>query len=296
MSERSCLAIVLAAGEGTRMRSTQPKVLHPLAGQPILAHVLAAVAGLHNTRIAIVTGSGHSDVVDQARRIAPAAEFFVQSARKGTAHAVLAAKPAIAKGADDILVLFGDTPLVRSALLNKLRAPLADGAAVAVLGFRAANPGGYGRLLCEGEELVGIREERDATPDEKKIDLCNGGLMAIAGTRALAILEQIGNDNAKGEYYLTDAVAVARDMGLKAVTIDAEENDVRGINTKAELAETEKALQERLRKQAMDAGVTLVAPETVFLCADTKFGQDVTIEPYVVIGAGVKIDDGATIR
>jgi bifunctional UDP-N-acetylglucosamine pyrophosphorylase/glucosamine-1-phosphate N-acetyltransferase len=145
-------------------------------------------------------------------------------------------------------------------------------------------------------ELVGIREDRDATADEKKIALCNGGLMALAGDKALAILNKIGNANSKGEYYLTDAVAIARDMGLKAVAIDAEEDDVRGINTKGQLAETEAVLQQRLRNAAIEAGVTLVAPDTVFLAADTKFGRDVTVEPYVVFGPGVVVDDGATIR
>jgi bifunctional UDP-N-acetylglucosamine pyrophosphorylase/glucosamine-1-phosphate N-acetyltransferase len=214
----------------------------------------------------------------------------------GTAHAVLAAKPSLAKGADDLLILFADTPLVRAQVLADLRKPLANGASVAVLGFRPADPSGYGRLLTKGGELLAVREDRDASPEEKKIALCNGGLMALSGDKALAILERIGNANAKKEYYLTDAVAIARDMGLKAVAIDAEENDVRGINTKGQLADTEAALQGRLRAAAMDAGVTLVAPDTVHLAADTKFGRDVTIEPYVVIGPGVTIDDGATIR
>jgi bifunctional UDP-N-acetylglucosamine pyrophosphorylase/glucosamine-1-phosphate N-acetyltransferase len=181
-------------------------------------------------------------------------------------------------------------------VLTRLRQAIADGAGVALLGFTPADPTGYGRLLMKGVELVGVKEDRDATPEEKNIALCNGGLMALAGDRALAILQKIGNANAKGEYYLTDAVAIARDMGLKAIAIDAEEDDVRGINTKGQLAEAEDVLQQRLRAAAMDAGVTLVAPETVFLAADTKFGKDVTVEPYVVFGPGVTIEDGATIR
>jgi len=296
MSERSGLAIVLAAGEGTRMRSALPKVLHPIAGRTLIAHVLAAVGALAHVRIAVVVGPDRDDVADEVRRVTPNAEVFEQRERKGTGHAVLMAKAAIARGADDILVLFGDTPLVRAETLQRLRAPLARGAAVAVLGFRPADPSGYGRLLTNGGDLLAIREEKDASEAEKKIGLCNGGLMALSGEKALQILEKIGNANAKGEYYLTDAVAIARDMGLKAVAIDAEENDVRGINTKAQLAETEAALQARLRTAAMEAGVTLVAPETVFLAADTKFGRDVTIEPYVVIGPEVTIEDGATIR
>jgi bifunctional UDP-N-acetylglucosamine pyrophosphorylase/glucosamine-1-phosphate N-acetyltransferase len=148
----------------------------------------------------------------------------------------------------------------------------------------------------KGGELIAVREDRDANADEKKITLCNGGLMALAGNSALAILDKVGNANSKGEYYLTDAVAIAREMGLKAVAIDAEEDDVRGINTKGQLSEAENVLQKRLRAAAMEAGVTLVAPETVFLAADTKFGKDVTVEPYVVFGPGVTVEDGATIR
>jgi bifunctional UDP-N-acetylglucosamine pyrophosphorylase/glucosamine-1-phosphate N-acetyltransferase len=278
------------------MRSARPKVLHRIGGETMLAHVLRAVTKAGSARVAVVIGPNAKAVADEARRAAPQAEVFEQTERRGTAHAVLAAKVALAKGADDILVLFGDTPLVRADVLARLRKAIADGAAVAVLGFRPADPAGYGRLLMMGGELVAVREERDATPEEKKIALCNGGLMALTGDKALAILQKIGNANAKGEYYLTDAVAIAREMGLKTVAIDAEEDDVRGINTKGQLSEAEDVLQTRLRGAAMDAGVTLVAPETVFLSADTTFGKDVTVEPYVVFGPGVTVGDGATIR
>jgi bifunctional UDP-N-acetylglucosamine pyrophosphorylase/glucosamine-1-phosphate N-acetyltransferase len=192
--------------------------------------------------------------------------------------------------------MFSDTPLVRPETLRQLRTALGRGAAVAVLGFRPANPAGYGRLITRGDELLAIVEDREASDAEKKIGLCNGGLMALAGKWALAILDRIGNANAKGEYYLSDAVAIARDMGLKAVAIETGEDDMRGINTKAQLAETEAVLQKRLRAAALEAGVTLIAPDTVFLSADTKFGKDVTIEPNVVFGPGVTIADGATIR
>jgi bifunctional UDP-N-acetylglucosamine pyrophosphorylase/glucosamine-1-phosphate N-acetyltransferase len=192
--------------------------------------------------------------------------------------------------------MFSDTPLVRAETLSKLRGTIAEGAAVAVLGFTPANSHGYGRLIMRGPELVAIREERDANPEERKIGFCNGGLMALSGDHALAILKRIGNANVKGEYYLTDAVAIARDMGLKAVAVETSEDDVRGINTKAQLAETEAVLQQRLRSQALEAGVTMTAPETVFLSADTKFGKDVIIEPNVVFGPGVIVEDGATIR
>jgi bifunctional UDP-N-acetylglucosamine pyrophosphorylase / glucosamine-1-phosphate N-acetyltransferase len=296
MDRPTCLAIVLAAGEGTRMRTSVPKALHTIGGRTLLAHGLIAAGQAGCGEIAVVVGPDHDAVAQEARALAPKAQIFAQRERRGTAHAVLTARTAIARGADEILVMFGDTPLVRAQTLTALRDALRGGAAVAVLGFKPANPHGYGRLLTRGDELVAIREESDASPAERKIALCNGGLMALAGRHALAILERIGNDNAKGEYYLTDAVAIARDMGLKAVAIETTEDDVRGINTKAQLAAAEAVLQQRLRAAAMEAGVTMVAPETVFLSADTRLGKDVTIEPNVVFGPGVTVDDGATIK
>jgi bifunctional UDP-N-acetylglucosamine pyrophosphorylase/glucosamine-1-phosphate N-acetyltransferase len=296
MQRRTCLAIVLAAGEGTRMRSATPKALHRIGGRTLLAHVLTAAKQAGGGDIAVVVGPDHDAVAQETRALAPKAGIFEQTQRRGTAHAVLAARKAIARGADDVLVMFADTPLVRAATLSGLRSALRRGAAVAVLGFRPADPAGYGRLLTRGEELLAIREDRDATPDERKIALCNGGLMALSGKTALAILGRIGNANSKGEFYLTDAVAIAHDMGLKAVAIETGEDDMRGINTKAQLAETEAVLQKRLRAAALDAGVTMIAPDTVFLSADTKFGKDVTIEPNVVFGPGVTVADGATIR
>ncbi len=293
---RSCLAIVLAAGDGTRMRSAKSKVLHVVGGRSLLAHVLDAVGKAGGTATAVVVSPNAPEVEAEVKRVSPQAEAFVQVERRGTAHAVLAAKAAIASGVDDVLVIFGDTPLIRPQTLKAMRAALANGAALVALGFRAKDPTGYGRLVLDGGELAAIREELDATPAERAIDLCNGGLMAFAGASALAILTQIGNANRKGEYYLTDAVAIARAMGLRTAVIETEEDDVRGINTKAQLAETEAALQQRLRKAAMEAGVTLVAPETVFLSSDTTFGRDVTVEPYVVFGPGVAVEDGAVIR
>src|SRR5581483_318081 len=293
---RNGLAIVLAAGEGTRMRSALPKVLHPLAGRTLLGHVLAALRGGGSTRTAVVIGPGHEAVAAEAKGFMPDAEVFVQDERRGTAHAVLAAKAAIARGPDDVLVIFGDTPLIRPQTLAKLRAAVAGGAAVAVLGFRPADPTGYGRLVTEGAALLAIREEADASDAERAIALCNGGLMAFDGRRALDILEQIGCDNRKHEFYLTDAVAIARRMGLSAVAIEVTEDEVSGINTKAQLASAESVMQQRLRQAALEAGVTMVAPETVFLGADTTFGKDVTIEPYVVFGKGVTVEDGATVR
>jgi bifunctional UDP-N-acetylglucosamine pyrophosphorylase / glucosamine-1-phosphate N-acetyltransferase len=294
--ERTCLAIVLAAGEGTRMRSARPKVLHTIAGRSLLAHVLDAVRKAGGTMTAVVVGAGGDAVAAEAKRVVPEAEIFVQAERRGTAHAVLAAKAAIARMPDDVLVIFGDTPLIRPQTLTRIRAALADGAAVVVLGFRPKDPTGYGRLVLEGNELVAIREEIDATAAERAIGLCNGGLMAFAGPTALAILERIGNDNRRGEYYLTDAIAIARAMGRQAIVIETEEDDVRGINTNAQLADTEAALQQRLRQAAIEAGVALTAPETVFLSSDTKFGRDVVVEPFVVFGPGVTIEDNAVIR
>jgi bifunctional UDP-N-acetylglucosamine pyrophosphorylase / glucosamine-1-phosphate N-acetyltransferase len=296
MSRRTCLAIVLAAGEGTRMRSARPKVLHEIGGRTLLAHVLSAAIRAGGSDIAVVVGPDHGAVAQEARKLAPKAKIFQQHERRGTAHGVLAARQALRRKPDDVLVMFGDTPLVRPQTLAALRAALVKGAAVAVLGFRPADPAGYGRLITQGDELLAIVEDRDANKEQKRVGLCNGGLMALSGKQALSILDRIGNANAKGEYYLTDAIAIARKMGMKAAALETEEDDMGGINTKAQLAEAEAVLQRRLRTAAMEAGVTLVAPETVFLSADTKFGKDVTVEPNVVFGPGVTVDDGAVIR
>jgi bifunctional UDP-N-acetylglucosamine pyrophosphorylase/glucosamine-1-phosphate N-acetyltransferase len=296
MTARSSLTVVLAAGEGTRMRSSVPKVLHPVAGQPLLIHVLQAAPKGTGASLAVVVGPNHEAVEQEVRRVRPEATTFVQRDRLGTAHAVLAAREAIARGADDLLVAFGDTPLISAATFERLRAPLKNGAALAVLGFRAADPTGYGRLLMEGNRLVAIREHADATPEQRKITLCNAGMMAFDGRKALDIIDRIGNANSKGEYYLVDAVSIVGNLGLEAVVIETSEDEVRGINDKAQLAEAEGVMQARLRKAALDAGVTLIAPETVFLATDTTFGKDVTIEPFVVIGPGVSIADGAVIH
>jgi bifunctional UDP-N-acetylglucosamine pyrophosphorylase/glucosamine-1-phosphate N-acetyltransferase len=295
-SVRTCLAIVLAAGEGTRMRSARPKVLHAVAGQTLLAHVLAAVRQSGVTATAVVIAAGQDDVAAAAKKAVPDLSLFVQQERRGTAHAVLAARPAIEQRPDDILVVYGDTPLIRPATLARLRAPLANDAAIAVLGFYPADPTGYGRLVMEGTDLIAIREEADASPAERAITFCNGGIMALSGGTALAILERIGDHNSKGEFYLTDAAEIARSMNLRAVAVEVEEDDVRGINNKTQLAEAEAVAQRRLRQAALDAGVTLVAPETVFLSADTAFGRDVVVEPYVVFGEKVTVEDGAVIH
>ena len=254
MKARTCLAIVLAAGEGTRMRSARPKVMHVLAGRSMLAHVLAAVGGAGTTVTAVVVGPQQDEVAAEAKRVLPGAEIFVQHERKGTAHAVLAAKAAIAsKKPDDILIVFGDTPLIAPATLQHLRAPLAKGAAIAVLAFRPADPTGYGRVIVRDGAVIAVREDADASAQERAIALCNGGIMAFAAEHALAILERIGNANRKHEFYLTDAVAIAHGMKLAAVAVEGEEDDARGINTKAQLAEAERLMQERLRQKTLDA-------------------------------------------
>ena len=256
------------------MHSSRPKVLHTIAGQSLLAHTLAAVREAGGTTTAVVVGPAADGVIAEAKRVLPAAEFFVQAERRGTAHAVLAARAAIARGPKDVLVVFADTPLVTPKTLRRMRAALAEGAALVVLGFRPADPRGYGRIVSAGAEALAIREELDASSEERKIDLCNAGLMAFAGATALTVLDRVGNDNRKEEFYLTDAVAIVHDMGGRAVVIETEEEEVQGVNTKVQLAAAEASLQQRLRKAALEAGVTLVAPETVFLSADTSFGRE----------------------
>lgn len=293
---RSCLAIVLAAGEGTRMKSDKPKVLHEIANRPMVGHVLAAVLQAGATRIAVVVGPGREDVAAEARRIAPDAEVFVQTDRLGTAHAVLSAREALERKPDDVIIAYADTPLVTTETFEKLRRPLADGAAVVALGFEAKDPTGYGRFIMSGDQIVDIREHRDATEAERAITLCNGGLMAVRGDVALTVLDKVGNTNSKGEYYLTDIVALARGLGHRTAAVTVSEEEVHGVNDRIQLAAAERIIQERLRNAAMASGVTLVAPETVFLSHDTKLGRDVVVEPHVVFGPGVTVEDGAVIH
>ena len=233
---RSCLTIILAAGQGTRMKSGLPKVLHPVAGLPMAAHVAHTSAAAGATAIAVVVGHGGDKVRAALQPVLPDASFHVQHEQLGTGHAVLAARQAIEAGHDDVLVVFGDTPLVRPEVLDGMRARIAGGAAVAVAGFRPPDPFGYGRLVETGNKLTAIREERDASPDEKSINYCNGGIMAFSGAQMLALLDAIGNDNAKGEYYMTDAVEIANARGLTVVASEVPTEDVIGVNTRAELA------------------------------------------------------------
>lgn len=295
--KRRCLAVILAAGDGKRMHSQMPKVLHELGGRSMLAYVLTAVAAAGADRLAIVVAPGQDKVVAEAKRLAPEANFFVQAAPRGTADAVLAAKPAIAEGFDDILVAFADTPLVQPETFGKLRAPLAEpGCGVVTLGFEASDPTGYGRLILDQGALMAIREHKDLSAGERDLTLCNAGLMALAGADCLRLLELIGNANAQGEYYLTDVVAAARARGLRAMTVQAREDEVLGINDRSQLAAAEAVLQTRLRQAAMQAGVTFLDPTRVHLSFDTEFGRDVVVEPDVFFGPGVKIGDGTVIR
>jgi bifunctional UDP-N-acetylglucosamine pyrophosphorylase / glucosamine-1-phosphate N-acetyltransferase len=285
---RTCLAIVLAAGDSTRMKSSMSKVLHPVGGRPMIAHVMASIAA---------SGVSDAEKVERAASIEGlAVESVLQTERLGTGHAVLMAKGAISRGYDEILVAYGDVPLITAAPLKAAREALAGGADVAVIGFHTQNPTGYGRLLVENGELIAIREEKDATEAERAVTWCNSGLMAIDGKKALDLLLRIGNQNAKGEYYLTDLVEIARSLGGKAVAVDAPESELTGCNNRAELAVIERLWQERRRHELMVSGVTMIAPETVFLSHDTVIGQDALIEPNVVFGPGVTVESGAVIH
>ncbi|MFN3635914.1 MAG: bifunctional UDP-N-acetylglucosamine diphosphorylase/glucosamine-1-phosphate N-acetyltransferase GlmU [Rhizobium rhizophilum] len=293
---RTCLAIVLAAGDSTRMKSSMSKVLHSVGGRPMIAHVMTSIAASGVSDVALVLGRDAEKVEKAASIDGLAVEGVLQTERLGTGHAVLMAKEAIARGYDEILVAYGDVPLITAAPLIAAREALAEGADVAVIGFLTDNPTGYGRLLVENGELVAIREEKDATDAERAVTWCNSGLMAIDGKKALDLLSRIGNQNAKGEYYLTDLVEIARSMGGKAVAVDAPESELTGCNNRAELAVIERLWQERRRHELMVSGVTMIAPETVFLSHDTVIGQDALIEPNVVFGPGVTVEGGAVIH
>ncbi|MCJ2058369.1 bifunctional UDP-N-acetylglucosamine diphosphorylase/glucosamine-1-phosphate N-acetyltransferase GlmU [Methylobacterium sp. J-048] len=293
---RSLTAIVLAAGKGTRMRSDLPKVLHRIAGRTMLGHVLAAVQAAGAGRIAVVAEPGREDVDAEIAREAPGAQVFPQAERLGTAHAVLAARAVLEAPDDDVVIAFGDTPLISAETFLRLRAPLAEGAAVAVLAFESPTPTGYGRVLTEGSRVLAIREEKDASPAERAVTLCNAGLMALSGQHALTLLSRIGNDNAAGEYYLPDAVALAVAEGFSVTVVPVDEAEAQGVNDRVQLSIAEAAIQARLRRSAMLGGATLVAPETVFLSHDTILGRDVVVEPHVVFGPGVRVADGCTVQ
>ena len=296
MTARRCLAVVLAAGDSTRMKSSMSKVLHPVGGRPMIAHVMQAVKDAGIADIALVTGRDADKVTEAARIGGLEVTAHFQAERKGTGHAVQMANDAIASGYDDVLVAYGDVPLLTAGPLSQARARLAEGYDVVVIGFHTANPFGYGRLLVENGELIAIREEKDASEDERKVTWCNSGLMAINGARALDLLSRITNNNAKGEYYLTDLVEIARGLGLCVTAVDAPEDELTGCNTRAELAIIERMWQQRRRNELMLSGVSMIAPETVFLCHDTVIEPDVLIEPNVVFGPGAVIQSGAVVH
>ena len=293
---RTCLAVILAAGDSTRMKSSMSKVLHPVAGLPMIGHVMKAVASAGISDVALVLGRDAETVAKAAHTDEVSLRTFLQTQRLGTGHAVLSAREAIAGGFDDILVTYGDAPLVTAAPFAAARAELAKGADVVVIGFHTERPTGYGRLLVENGELIAIREEKDATEDERKVTRCNSGIMAINGAKALQLLDRIDNKNVKGEYYLTDLVEIVRADGGRAVAVDASEAELAGCNNRAELAVLERLWQERRRHEVMLSGVSMIAPETVFLAYDTEIGQDALIEPNVVFGPGVTVESGAVIH
>jgi bifunctional UDP-N-acetylglucosamine pyrophosphorylase/glucosamine-1-phosphate N-acetyltransferase len=292
-------AIILAAGKGTRMKSALPKVLHPVAGMPMVGHVVTRALEMGAAPIALVTAPGMDDVAKIARKLAGEVDLVIQKEQLGTGHAVLAAKNALINFDGIILVLYGDTPLITTQTLQRcVHALEADKkCAVAVLGFTPDDPGSYGRLM-EGDDgtLERIVEAKDATDDELAIELCNSGVMALRSDVAWTLLEKIGNKNAKGEYYLTDIVALARTIGYHAVAVEADEDEVLGVNSRSELATAEAIFQYRARRMHMENGATLIDPDSVFFAADTKLGRDVLIEPSVFFGPGVSIGDGAHIK
>jgi len=295
MTKMKTAAVVLAAGLGTRMKSEIPKVLHPLAGRPMLAHLLDSIAPIGLDPVVVVTGDGMDAVAEAASPY----QTVVQSPALGTAHAVLAAKDALSGHGGDVLVLFGGDPLIAPETIERVLAALQDKSkpAVVVLGFETDEPGAYGRLIVDDNGgLEAIVEAKDASSAQLDITLCNSGVMAIAGSHVWDLLGRVGDDNAKGEYYLTDIVALARSDGLACAVVEADEIEVLGIDDRADLALAEAIVQDRLREAAMEGGATLTDPDTVFFSFDTKIGQDVSIGPNVFFGPGVSIGDHVEIK
>lgn len=287
--------IVLAAGQGTRMNSDLPKVLHKLGDAPLLHHALAAGRALEPARIVVVAGHGAEAVARIAQAFDPACEVVVQAEQLGTAHAVAQAAPLLAAEAGDVVVLYGDTPFIRSETLAAMLAARARHAVV-VLGFTAGDPGRYGRLITSGEALDRIVEFNDASDEERAVKLCNSGVICAESHLLFDLVAAVGNANAAGEYYLTDIVEIARSRGLSAGVVICDEAETLGINTRAELAAAEAAFQARARRDALENGVTLTAPETVFFALDTFIGRDAIIGPNVIFGPGVTVESGAEIK
>jgi bifunctional UDP-N-acetylglucosamine pyrophosphorylase/glucosamine-1-phosphate N-acetyltransferase len=299
MSQSPFAAVILAAGSGTRMKSAIPKVMHPIAGRPMIAYPLEALRPLSPAATLVVIGPRMESV---AAIVAPA-ESVVQDPPLGTGDAVRTAMRALhgrlaPQGPiEDVLVLYGDTPFLATETLSRLLTERCrTGAAVVVSGMRPAEPGPYGRfVLASDGALERIVEAADAGPEEQAIGLVNGGIMVIEASRLAEFLDALDSDNAKREFYLTDVVAIARRKGLACRAVELPAEELLGVNTRAELAEAEALMQRRLRRVAMDSGVTLIAPETVFLSADTRLGRDVVVEPNVTFGPGVRVGERARI-
>ena len=287
--------IVLAAGMGTRMNSDLPKVLHKVAAATLLHHALAAGMALQPARVVVVTGHGAQEVADCAAAFDPAIETVLQEPQLGTGHAVAQAAPLLADKAGDAFVLYGDTPFIRPETLADMQGARARHDVV-VLGFHAADPGRYGRLIAHDGALEKIVEYKDASDEERRITLCNSGVICADTQVLLRLACRLGNDNAAGEYYLTDIIAAARAEGLTAGVVLCDEGETLGINTRAELARAEAVFQASARAEALDNGVTLTAPETVFFARDTHIGRDAIIGPNVIFGTGVTIESGAEVK
>lgn len=292
MTTRPRAAIILAAGQGTRMKSPLPKVLHPVGGRAMLDHAIDAAEGLGCARIVVVVGAHSPEVGAHVTRRLGAGAVAVQDPPLGTGHAVLAAREALTGFDGDVVVTYGDVPLLKAADI----APVFSGAGVTVIGFEARDPGAYGRLILEGETLAAIVEAKEASADQLAVTACNSGVLAAPADLLFALLDQVGNANAKGEYYLTDVVALARAAGHPTRAVFASEDAVMGVNAQAELAVAEALFQKVRRDELLAAGVRMPAPETVHLSWDTEIGPGAIVEPYVVFGPGARIAGGARIR
>ncbi len=287
-------AVVLAAGQGTRMRSAQPKVMHKVANRTLIGHVVATLADVGADQVVAVIGPEMASV---AKAVSPHPSVE-QTQRLGTGHAVLQARDALKDFKGDVLIVYGDTPFVTQETYARLReARRAKKApALIVLGFEPKDPSSYGRLIVTKNGLERIVEFKDASAKERKVRLCNSGIMLIDSQVLWKLLPQVKNKNAKGEYYLTDLVALARKAKLTCGVVDGTEDELLGINSRTELAVAEALVQARLRTAAMEGGATLTDPGSVFFSADTKVGKDVEIGPFTVFGPGVTLDDGASIK
>ena len=289
--------IVLAAGEGTRMLSDRPKVLHEIAGLPLFAHALAAGAAIEPERIVLVVGHGAEAVEADARDRFPDLAVALQAEQLGTAHAAAQARAALEFATGDAVVLYGDTPFIRPETLEAMKAARAAGHDVVVLGFEARDPGRYGRLVIEGDALLKIVEFKDASAEERAIRLCNSGVVMADVATLFELVDAVGNDNAAGEYYLTDIVEIARAEGLTATAVTCDEAETLGINTRAELAAAEADLPgRRPRRGACRTASRSPRPTPCIFAHDTWIGRDAVIEPNVVFGPGVTVETGAAIR